>query len=346
MIPTNTYMKNEGDTKMKRKLILLPIICTFAISLNGCGHEHVWVDATCLVPKTCSECGETEGEVADHKWVEASCEKAKYCDVCGVTDGEPLSHEWLDATYEEPKTCSLCGLTEGEPLPTPYCIENNITFQNLQDMELPFAMDFTENGQIVDIEGMWLETEKAKFSFGEITSNPSEMEGYIDITIPYQVHFSATVYQDTNIYNGSYGWNLTFPKFSVGDYYTGLVVPDRSSYTGRGGSDFAEFTKDYEWNGNVYSIGYSNIEETSSSQSDWDYNENIAFKTYNFTADETYIITISNDFDGAILYIKKNGSSEVHLGNDEVIEETEAHMLDEHEAEYYIFYRLSDIINN
>lgn len=88
---------------MKKKLILSPIICAFVIGLTGCGHEHVWVEATCLVPKTCSECGETEGEVADHKWVDASCEKAKYCEVCGVTDGDPLSHEWLEATYEEPK---------------------------------------------------------------------------------------------------------------------------------------------------------------------------------------------------------------------------------------------------
>ena len=125
--------------------------------------------------------------------------KGKYCEVCGETEGESLNHEWLEATYEEPKTCSLCGLTEGESLPAPYGIENNITFENLQDMELPFAMAFKENGQIVDKEGMWIETENAKISFGEITSTPSEMEGYTDITIPYQMTFSATVYQDRYI---------------------------------------------------------------------------------------------------------------------------------------------------
>ena len=55
------------------------------------GHEHVWTDATHEKAKTCSECGETEGE--------------------------PLPHEWIPANYQEPKICELCGETEGEPIP-------------------------------------------------------------------------------------------------------------------------------------------------------------------------------------------------------------------------------------
>ena len=54
-------------------------------------HQHVWTDATHEEPKTCSECGETEGEA--------------------------LPHEWCKANYQEPKICELCGETEGEPLP-------------------------------------------------------------------------------------------------------------------------------------------------------------------------------------------------------------------------------------
>ncbi|MCL1896469.1 MAG: hypothetical protein FWG03_07985 [Clostridiales bacterium] len=54
-------------------------------------HQHVWTDATHQSPKTCSECGET--------------------------DGGPIPHEWIEANYQEPKTCEECGETEGEPLP-------------------------------------------------------------------------------------------------------------------------------------------------------------------------------------------------------------------------------------
>ena len=34
-------------------------------------HEHSWTEATCTMPKTCTVCGETEGEALGHQWSEA-----------------------------------------------------------------------------------------------------------------------------------------------------------------------------------------------------------------------------------------------------------------------------------
>lgn len=52
---------------MKHKK-LLHLIGTFTVCfmLTGCGHEHTWSEATCTEPKTCSECGETEGKALGH----------------------------------------------------------------------------------------------------------------------------------------------------------------------------------------------------------------------------------------------------------------------------------------
>ncbi len=50
-------------------------------------EAHVWVDATCTAPRTCTHCGLTEGEV--------------------------LGHAWQPATYVAPQTCSRCGAQEG-----------------------------------------------------------------------------------------------------------------------------------------------------------------------------------------------------------------------------------------
>ncbi len=86
------------------------------VMLTGCGHEHTWEEATCTVPKTCSECGKTEGEVLGHTWEEATCAEPKHCSVCGETEGESLEHTWIEATCAEPKHCSVCGETEGEAL--------------------------------------------------------------------------------------------------------------------------------------------------------------------------------------------------------------------------------------
>ena len=116
---------------------------------------HAWADATCTAPKTCLDCGETEGEVlghtyvvygvadpdctnggytvyictgcgdwyaADetaplgHTWVDATCTAPKTCSTCQATEGEALGHTWADATCTAPKTCSTCQATEGEAL--------------------------------------------------------------------------------------------------------------------------------------------------------------------------------------------------------------------------------------
>lgn len=35
-------------------------------ALAGCGCQHQWEEATCTTPKTCTQCGETEGEALGH----------------------------------------------------------------------------------------------------------------------------------------------------------------------------------------------------------------------------------------------------------------------------------------
>lgn len=102
---------------MKRILALILCFAMLA-SLTACGCKHQWIEATCLEAKTCSECGEVEGEALGHSWVEAACETPKTCSVCAVTEGEALGHDWQDATTEAPKTCANCAATEGERIIT------------------------------------------------------------------------------------------------------------------------------------------------------------------------------------------------------------------------------------
>ena len=79
-------------------------------------HAHTWNDATCIVPKTCAVCGETEGSALGHKWQNATCTAPKTCSTCGETEGSALGHKWQNATCTAPKTCSTCGETEGSAL--------------------------------------------------------------------------------------------------------------------------------------------------------------------------------------------------------------------------------------
>lgn len=54
------------------------------------------------------EDGATVGHV--HQWKDADCETAKTCTDCGETEGEALGHDALEANYQDPSLCSRCGL--------------------------------------------------------------------------------------------------------------------------------------------------------------------------------------------------------------------------------------------
>lgn len=102
---------------MKKRILSFLVLVLCLSLLTGCMCKHeVWNDADCVTPKTCAECGETEGEALGHVWLAATCEAPKTCEACGITEGEAKGHSWVDATCEAPKTCTSCDLTDGEAL--------------------------------------------------------------------------------------------------------------------------------------------------------------------------------------------------------------------------------------
>ena len=70
---------------MKKNMRILMVGLLLCLLLTACGHQHTWIDATCIAPKTCSECGETEGNPLEHRWNEASCQAPKTCADCGAS---------------------------------------------------------------------------------------------------------------------------------------------------------------------------------------------------------------------------------------------------------------------
>lgn len=94
--------------------LVLVLVIAFLAFPRSCKGEHEWEKASCTEPKTCSACGETEGEPLGHKWKDATCKAPKTCSVCGETEGELGEHDWKEADCLNPKTCSVCGETEGE----------------------------------------------------------------------------------------------------------------------------------------------------------------------------------------------------------------------------------------
>lgn len=53
---------------------------------GGEEHTHTWIEATCTAPKTCSTCGETEGEALGHDMQPATGDQPAMCSRCGYVD--------------------------------------------------------------------------------------------------------------------------------------------------------------------------------------------------------------------------------------------------------------------
>ena len=101
--------------RFQKKIVpLFWAMCLLLILSACCSHE--WKDATCTEPKTCTECGETEGEASGHNWAEATCVLPQTCSNCKETTGVALGHNWSEATCTSAKTCSVCNATDGEAL--------------------------------------------------------------------------------------------------------------------------------------------------------------------------------------------------------------------------------------
>ena len=108
--------RNRGVTIAIVAVLVVAVVGIVAAVVELTSCDHVWVEATCTEPATCTKCGKTDGEALGHDWQEATCSEPETCSRCGETEGEALGHEWEDATCTEPETCSRCGETQGDPL--------------------------------------------------------------------------------------------------------------------------------------------------------------------------------------------------------------------------------------
>jgi len=99
---------------MKKAIVLMLAMLTVVSLFGGCFHEHVWEEATCTTPRTCTECGWTMGNARGHMPQKATCEEAEICAVCKVTISDARGHDWVAPTCETPKHCETCGETVGE----------------------------------------------------------------------------------------------------------------------------------------------------------------------------------------------------------------------------------------
>jgi hypothetical protein len=166
-------VKKERIGEMKRIGALLLALVT-VLSFCACAHKHTWKEATCTEPRTCTECGATEGQPAGHKasWVadktdvlNATRTMKQKCSVCGeeldtkeeeletFIDGKSFiftGEEYvarLQKAWDEQSESSI-------ELKFKYAINSNgkINFDiyNRNDAWLGWGLFYDENGEAID----------------------------------------------------------------------------------------------------------------------------------------------------------------------------------------------------
>ena len=147
-----------------KKFLALILALSMAFALCGCGHQHTWVEASCTEPKTCRECGKTEGEA--------------------------LGHTWVEATKTAPKTCSRCGKTEGTPLtPDPVFFEE---YPNLRTPESIAGITFiTKTDDNYYKYSLGSDRNKAEDLLTQYASDVLISDGYLILPYPENKNFYA-----------------------------------------------------------------------------------------------------------------------------------------------------------
>lgn len=217
-----------------KKIMHFAFIASFLFLLSACGCKHEWEEATCTEPKTCTKCGEIEGEPLGHNWTEATCTEPKTCSRCGETDGEPLGHDVLKWTVTEESTCSKAGVESGEctrchetitsPLKkkehTPG--EWEITKEPTSSSEGERSQKCTVCGETIKTEKFTMSEEELKqqyinkcgyYSYNDIARNPDSYYGeYAQFTgevIQVMEGKGNEIQLRVNITRGSYYWSDT-----------------------------------------------------------------------------------------------------------------------------------------
>lgn len=120
---------NANEKKYKNiKMIALAVgIVIFIFVLIVIIPKHQWIEADCINPETCSECGKTRGNALGHDFLDATCTEPQICVRCGEKQGKALGHNYgeyivskeatCSAYGEKTATCSVCGYVNTEKIP-------------------------------------------------------------------------------------------------------------------------------------------------------------------------------------------------------------------------------------
>lgn len=252
---------------MFRKLSILILILVLSLALTGCCFHEEWADATCTTPKTCIECGETEGEPLGHVWQPRTTEVPETCSRCSATQGERII---TDARFTTAATIDFHGTWKGsssisgslisEGLDATMPVEITITLGNDSTMKIEIIGNDTE-AFLKSAEKYFhaqLEAEAAEltqFTFGEYMAIVYEMtpDQYVkkqlealDLTALTEGHtIDGVYYIEGDQFYAGLGWEADLTPFTFQRSGGTLLIHGDISGLGQEISSLSYVSTDY-----------------------------------------------------------------------------------------------------
>ncbi len=118
-----------------------PKICADCGAMQGqpAGHRYADIPLDCENPAACTVCGQLRQETKPHTWVDATTTAPKTCSVCGETEGEPLD----GSTLFDAEACQvLFGTWQGEFVMTGEMMGD----ASLPDVPVTLGITFCDDG--------------------------------------------------------------------------------------------------------------------------------------------------------------------------------------------------------
>ena len=246
--------------KKTSKIIIKTIVSIISLLLVSlllsCSHEHDWIGASCYSPKTCNDCGQTEGEIRGHIWVEKTSENAKYCQECGLT-----TYAWYDADgtllYEE-EVENGSKPTE-HPLPSDNDKWDYIEWKDGEHYTEKIAHRIPKNSYFVGNVFQVIVQDLGEQPIGTGSAFVFNSDGWFvtNAHVMEDAYYAQAIF---NIPNSSTGESFTYLSINTGTYYH----LDKDIYIGKIDnyssikSHYKEIPIDltYEIGEDTYSVGY------------------------------------------------------------------------------------------
>jgi hypothetical protein len=236
-------------------------------------------------------------------------------------------------TQTESETSTDVETTTEEETILPYAEQEELKFSDLSSLEIPFLSYFADEESEAD-NGLEIIQGNATYTLGDITVSEPDEDGNVIYTFSYTLDMGFSVEGDLS---KSFSYGFSYSLFGLIDYYTGIHFPSKDL---REDESFEYFT-DVEWDGVTYSVGYTKSQEID--YGEWNVEGNTAIEPISVSA--TITIKAPADYDGAVLFINRNGLLEKPDDDDDDVSEAEPFEVEEGSTiEDYTFIRLSDYV--